>query len=75
VLDPGDVVFFDDTTCAGSTRTAARRARAVLSSSTTATRASVPWDDEPLEDGRMGNDRHIFARGSTDLPYARPRWA
>jgi hypothetical protein len=35
----------------------------------------VPWDDEPLEDGRMGNDRHIFARGSTDLPYARPRWA
>lgn len=37
-------------------------------------RSHVPWDDEPLADGEMGNERHILARGSTHLPYAQPRF-
>jgi phytanoyl-CoA hydroxylase len=34
----------------------------------------VPWDDEPLAPGEMGNERHILARGRTHLPYAQPRF-
>jgi hypothetical protein len=30
----------------------------------------VPWDDEPLADGEMGNGRHILARGTTHMPHA-----
>jgi hypothetical protein len=37
--------------------------------------AVQPWDHEPLEAGQMANDRHILARGSTHLLYARPRFA
>jgi len=35
-------------------------------------RSAVPWDDEPLPEGELGNDRHILARGSTHLPSALP---
>ena len=38
-------------------------------------RSFVPWDDEPLADGQAGNERHILARGSTHLPFARPRFS
>jgi hypothetical protein len=36
--------------------------------------ACVPWDDEPLAAGEMGNGRHILARGSTHLPHALPKF-
>ena len=35
----------------------------------------MPWDDEPLEAGELGNGRHILARGGTHLPHALPRFA
>ena len=38
-------------------------------------RSWVPWNDEPLADGEIGNARHVLARGETHLPYAEPRWA
>jgi hypothetical protein len=37
-------------------------------------RSYVPWDDEPLGEGEMGNGRHVLARGQTHLPYAQPRF-
>jgi hypothetical protein len=35
----------------------------------------VPWDDEPLAPGEIGNGRHLLAAGSTHLPYAERRYA
>jgi phytanoyl-CoA hydroxylase len=76
VLDPGDVVFFDGHVLHRShgNRSQTRSRRAFVAHYCNA-RSYVPWDDEPLEDGQMANDRHILARGSTHLPHARPRWA
>jgi phytanoyl-CoA hydroxylase len=37
-------------------------------------RSFVPWDDEPLHEGEIANDRHILARGETQLPFAQPRF-
>jgi phytanoyl-CoA hydroxylase len=76
VLEPGDVVLFDGHVLhrSHSNRSATRSRRAFVAHYCNA-RSYVPWDDEPLEDGQMANDRHILARGSTHLPYARPRFA
>ena len=76
VLDPGDVVFFGGRTLHRShaSRSATRCRRAFVAHYCNA-RSFVPWDDEPLEAGEMGNGRHVLARGETHLPYAQPRWA
>jgi phytanoyl-CoA hydroxylase len=76
VLEPGDVVFFDGHVLHRShaNRSATRSRRAFVAHYCNA-RSHVPWDDEPLEPGEMGNDRHILARGTTHLPHARPRFA
>jgi phytanoyl-CoA hydroxylase len=75
VLDPGDVVLFDGHVLHRShtNRSRTRSRRAFVAHYCNA-RSYVPWDDDPREDGRMLNDRHILARGSTHLPYALPRW-
>jgi phytanoyl-CoA hydroxylase len=75
VLDPGDAVFFDGHVLHRShtNRSATRSRRAFVAHYCNA-RSYVPWDDEPLEDGQMANDRHILARGSTHLPHALPQF-
>jgi phytanoyl-CoA hydroxylase len=75
VLDPGDVVFFGGHVVHRShaNRSATRSRRAFVGHYCNA-RSYVPWDDEPIEDGAMANDRHILARGATHLPYAVPRF-
>jgi phytanoyl-CoA hydroxylase len=74
-LDPGDVVFFGGHVLHRShaNRSSDRLRRSFVSHYCNA-RSHVPWDDEPLDDGEMGNERHILARGSTHLPYAQPRF-
>jgi phytanoyl-CoA hydroxylase len=76
VLDPGDAVFFDGHVLhrSHSNRSTTRSRRAFVAHYCNA-RSYVPWDDGPREVGHMANDRHILVRGSTHLPYARPRWA
>jgi phytanoyl-CoA hydroxylase len=76
VLDPGDVVFFDGHVLHRSheNRSTSRSRRAFVAHYCNA-RSYVPWDDEPLGDGQMANDRHILARGTTHLPHARPKFA
>jgi phytanoyl-CoA hydroxylase len=75
VLDPGDVVFFDGHVLHRShaNRSTTRSRRSFVAHYCNA-RSYVPWDDEPLADGEMGNGRHVLARGSTHLPYAPPRF-
>jgi phytanoyl-CoA hydroxylase len=75
VLDPGDVLFFGGHVLHRShaNRSATRMRRSFVSHYCNA-RSYVPWDDEPLADGEMGNARHILARGETHLPHARPRF-
>jgi phytanoyl-CoA hydroxylase len=75
VLDPGDVVFFGGHVLHRShaNRSATRSRRAFVSHYCNA-RSYVPWDDEPLAEGEMANDRHILARGTTHLPYALPKF-
>jgi ectoine hydroxylase-related dioxygenase (phytanoyl-CoA dioxygenase family) len=75
-LDPGDVVFFSGRTLHRShaNRSATRSRRSFVAHYCNA-RSFVPWDDEPLEDGQMANERHILAGGTTHLPYARPKFA
>jgi phytanoyl-CoA hydroxylase len=72
-LDPGDVVFFGGHVLHRShaNRSAHRTRRSFVAHYCNA-RSYVPWDDEPLAKGEMGNGRHILARGSTHLPFARP---
>jgi len=74
-LEPGDAVFFGGHVLHRShaNRSATRSRRAFVAHYCNA-RSHVPWDDEPLAAGEMANDRHIFARGETHLPYARPRF-
>jgi ectoine hydroxylase-related dioxygenase (phytanoyl-CoA dioxygenase family) len=76
VVEPGDVVFFGGHVLHRShaNHSATRSRRSFVSHYCNA-RSYVPWDDEPLAAGEMGNARHILARGETHLPYARPRFA
>jgi phytanoyl-CoA hydroxylase len=76
VVEPGDVVFFGGHVLHRShaNHSATRSRRSFVSHYCNA-RSYVPWDDEPLTDGEMGNARHILARGETHLPYALPRFA
>jgi phytanoyl-CoA hydroxylase len=74
-LDPGDVVFFGGHVLHRSHANRSRdRTRRSFVSHYCNARSFVPWDDEPLAPGEMGNERHILARGSTHLPYAQPRF-
>jgi phytanoyl-CoA hydroxylase len=75
VMDPGDVVFFGGRVLHRShaNHSTTRSRRSFVAHYCNA-RSYVPWDDEPLEDGRMANHRHILARGHTHLPYAHPRF-
>jgi phytanoyl-CoA hydroxylase len=72
-LDPGDVVFFGGHVLHRSHAnvSADRMRRSFVAHYCTAC-SYVPWDDEALAEGEMGNGRHILARGSTHLPYAQP---
>jgi len=76
VLEPGDVVFFGGHVLHRShaNRSATRTRRAFVAHYCNA-RSLVPWDDEPLADGEIGNGRHVLARGESHLPFAEPRWA
>jgi phytanoyl-CoA hydroxylase len=75
VLDPGDVVFFHGHVLHRSHANRSRdRTRRSFVSHYCNARSLVPWDDEPLAPGEIGNERHILARGSTHLPYAQPRF-
>jgi phytanoyl-CoA hydroxylase len=76
VLAPGDVVFFGGRVLHRShaNRSAERSRRAFVAHYCNA-RSYVPWDDEPLAPGEIGNDRHVLARGTTHLPFAQPRFA
>jgi ectoine hydroxylase-related dioxygenase (phytanoyl-CoA dioxygenase family) len=76
VLEPGDAVFFGGHVLHRShaNRSATRSRRAFVAHYCNA-RSFVPWDDEPLADGELGNGRHLLARGSTHLPHAQPRFA
>jgi phytanoyl-CoA hydroxylase len=75
VVEPGDVVFFGGHVLHRShaNHSATRSRRSFVSHYCNA-RSCVPWDDEPLAEGEMGNARHILARGETHLPYALPRF-
>jgi phytanoyl-CoA hydroxylase len=75
VVEPGDVVFFGGHVLHRShaNRSATRSRRAFVGHYCNA-RSYVPWDDDPLAPGEMGNARHILARGETHLPHARPRF-
>lgn len=76
VLNPGDAVFFGGHVLhrshANQSRTRTRRAFVAHYCNA---RSYVPWDDQPLAPGEIGNRRHILARGTTHLPHARPRFA
>jgi phytanoyl-CoA hydroxylase len=75
VLDPGDAVFFDGHVLHRShANTSATRSRHSFVAHYCNARSWVPWDDEPLEEGETGNGRHVLARGSTHLSFARPRF-
>jgi phytanoyl-CoA hydroxylase len=75
VLRPGDVAFFSGRVLHRShaNRSADRMRRSFVAHYCNA-RSFVPWDDDPVPPGEGANDRHILARGSTHLPYARPRF-
>jgi phytanoyl-CoA hydroxylase len=76
VVEPVDVVFFGGHVLHRShaNHSATRSRRSFVSHYCNA-RSYVPWDDEPLAEGEMGNARHILARGETHLPYALPKFA
>jgi chlorinating enzyme len=75
VLEPGDVVFFDGHVLHRShaNQSETRSRRSFVAHYCNA-RSYVPWDDEPLADGEIGNGRHILARGTTHLPHSQPRF-
>ena len=75
-LAPGDVVFFCGRVLHRShaNRSSTRSRRAFVAHYCSA-RSYVPWDDEPLAPGAIGNGRHVLARGTTHLPFGRPRFA
>jgi phytanoyl-CoA hydroxylase len=75
VLEPGDVVFFGGRVLHRShANESPTRSRRSFVGHYCNARSYVPWDDEPLDDGEMGNGRHILARGHTHLPYAQPKF-
>jgi phytanoyl-CoA hydroxylase len=75
VLDPGDVVFFGGHVLHRSrANTSATRSRRAFVTHYCNARSFVPWDDEPLPAGEIGNGRHVLARGATHLPFAEPRF-
>jgi len=75
VVEPGDVVFFGGHVLHRShaNHSATRFRRSFVTHYCNA-RSYVPWDDEPLAEGEMGDARHILARGETHLPHARPQF-
>jgi phytanoyl-CoA hydroxylase len=75
VLEPGDAAFFGGHVLHRShaNRSATRCRRAFVAHYCSA-RSYVPWDDEPLAPGEIGNGRHVLARGETHLPHARRRF-
>jgi phytanoyl-CoA hydroxylase len=76
VVDPGDVVLFGGHVLHRShaNHSATRFRRSFVTHYCNA-RSHVPWDDEALAEGEMGNARHILARGETHLPHALPKFA
>ena len=74
-LDPGDAVFFGGHVLHRShpNHSPTRSRRAFVAHFCNA-RSYVPWDDQPLAPGEIGNRRHILARGTTHLPHAHPRF-
>jgi ectoine hydroxylase-related dioxygenase (phytanoyl-CoA dioxygenase family) len=76
VLEPGDAVFFGGHVLHRSNANASRtRSRRAFVAHYCNARSAVPWDDEPLAPGELGNGRHILAVGTTHLPYAERRYA
>jgi phytanoyl-CoA hydroxylase len=74
-LDPGDVVFFGGHLLHRShANLSPTRSRRAFVAHYCNARSYVPWDDEPLDPGEIGNGRHILARGETHIPFARPRF-
>ena len=76
ILEPGDAVFFSGHVLHRShrNRSATRSRRAFVAHYCNA-RSYVPWDDQSLAPGEIGNARHILARGDSHLPYALPRFS
>ena len=76
VLAPGDAVFFGGRVLHRShaNRSRTRSRRAFVAHYCDA-RSLVPWDDEPLAPGAIGNGRHVLARGASHLPFASPCFA
>jgi len=75
VLAPGDVVFFGGRVLHRSlANLSSTRSRRAFVAHYCNARSYVPWDDEPLAPGAIGNGRHVLARGSTHLPSGRPRF-
>lgn len=75
VLEPGDVVFFHGHLLHRSypNRSAERWRRAFVSHYCNA-RSWVPWNHGFPYEGDAANSQHILARGSTHLPFAKPRF-
>jgi chlorinating enzyme len=73
--DPGDVVFFHPHLLHRSypNRSQKRWRRAFVSHYCNA-RSWVPWNHGAPFEGPSANYLHILARGSTHLPFARPRF-
>ncbi|MEW6749724.1 MAG: phytanoyl-CoA dioxygenase family protein [Candidatus Latescibacterota bacterium] len=73
--DPGDVVFFHARLLHRSypNRSRTRWRRAFVSHYCNA-RSWVPWNHGAPYDGEAANCQHILARGTTHLPFARPRF-
>lgn len=75
VLEPGDAAFFGGHVLHRSHANGSpSRSRRSFVAHYCNARSYVPWDDEPLNEGEMGNARHILARGETHLPYAQPKF-
>jgi chlorinating enzyme len=74
-LKPGDVLFFHSHLLHRSypNRTKDRFRRSFVCHYCNA-RSWVPWDHGRPFEGDSANYRHILARGSTHLPYAKPKF-
>lgn len=75
ILEPGDVVFFHGHILHRSypNRSQDRWRRAFVCHYCNA-RSWVPWNHGVPYDGDSANDQHILARGTTHLPFAKPRF-
>ena len=74
-VEPGDVIFFHPHLLHRSypNRSEARWRRAFVSHYCNA-RSWVPWNHGAPYEGENANDCHILARGTTHLPYAKPKF-